>query len=179
MKKFLSLLALILMSISAFAEPLSYSEVIEVPGRTQTEIYGGIKQWVALNFRSANAVTQMDNPEQSILIVKGNFEYEYGSFFMSAYTGWVSFTLKFQAKDGRFKVTMTDFVHENKKGNAPDCSLGYVTDDEKSGQGGLNKLAHDKAWRDIKKKCRNRFESIVNSLKTFKGYNGIDEDDDW
>ena len=179
MKKILNLMAVILLSLPAYAEELSYSEVIEVEGKTKTEIYNGLKQWVALNFRSANAVTQMDDPVNCILIVKGNFEYEYGNFTMAAYTGWVSFTLKFQAKDGRFKVTMTDFVHENKKGNAKDCSLGYITTAEKSGKGGLNKAGHDKAWKDIKKKCQNKFDGIVSSLRSFKGYTGIDEDDDW
>ena len=155
LKKFILFFALMVSLFgSAQDKPLSYSEVIQVEGKNQAEIYGGLRQWVATAFVNGKAVTQMEDATTGTLILR-----------------------KHQLKDGRFRVEMSGLTHENDPGNAPDCSLGLITTAEKSGKGGINKGAHNKIWREIKNKSAEHFAEIVTSLKSLDNFNAEAEED--
>lgn len=169
-------LILSVLTVSAQDKPLTYAEVINVEGKNQSEIYGGLREWVATYYVNGKAVTQMEDAATGTIILKALFPYKKGGIY-SAYEGAVNYMLKLQAKDGRFRVEMSGINHENKPGNAKDCSLGTITTAEKCGKGGLNKAAHTKIWKDIKEKSKSEFDSLVETLKGLDNFNAEAEEE--
>jgi hypothetical protein len=90
-----------------------YTEVVQVPGTSQTELYTRAKLWFASTFKSAKAVVQADEKEVGVI---------QGSAFQSISVmalGMPSrvrlwYTVKMTLKDGRYKYEITDFqVQDN------------------------------------------------------------------
>ncbi|MDE5785354.1 MAG: DUF4468 domain-containing protein [Duncaniella sp.] len=179
MKKFISVLVLVItaLSVSAQVKPLTFSEVIQADGKSQAQIFGGLREWVATTFVSGKTVTQMEDPTTGTIILKAEFPFKKGGIY-SAYEGHVSYMLKLQAKDGRFRVEMSNISHENKPGNAQHCSLGLITTAEKSGKGGLDKGSHNKIWKEVKEKAQEQFNLLVSSLKS-ASLDGSSTEEDW
>lgn len=177
MKKIILLLTLFVsMMAAAQDKPLTFSEVIQVEGKSQAEIYGGLREWVATTYVNGKAVTQMEDASSGTIILKALFPFKKGGIY-SAYEGDVNYTLKLQAKDGRFRVEMSGITHENKPGRAADCSLGLITTAEKSGKGGINKGSHNKIWKEIKEKTAENFAELVASLKNITNFTAETEED--
>ncbi len=82
-----------------------FEGVINVPNKTDTEIYSLLKEWVVRNYNSPGNVIQMDNPEFSKLIVKGLFTYNLTTMGIS-FPNKAFYTIKFETKDGRFKYSI-------------------------------------------------------------------------
>lgn len=80
----------------------SFSEVIEVEGFTQDQLYTNANIWFVDAFRSANHVIQMNDKASGILMGKG-----YGKFItedgINSLHKDLYFTIKVQVKDGRYK----------------------------------------------------------------------------
>lgn len=177
MKKLITLLMLLVSLVAAAQDkPLAFSEVIQVEGKNQAEIFGGLREWVATNYVNGKAVTQMEDAATGTIILKALFPFKKGGIY-SAYEGDVNYTLKLQAKDGRFRVEMSSFVHDNKPGRAADCALGLITTAEKSGKGGMNKGSHNKIWKEVKEKANEQFADIVAMLKNITTFNAEPEED--
>ena len=84
-----------------------FSQVIPAEGHSVDDIYTAAKIYITEAFRSANDVIQMDDKDNGILIIKGWREQTPQSGFMRAFAGapyQVHFTMKIQARDGRYKV---------------------------------------------------------------------------
>jgi len=71
-----------------------YQEVVPVDGVTATDLYSRAKAWVALSYRSAKDVIQLDDPAVGRLIARGNFK-------VSVYAGeaWIQHTLTMEVLD--------------------------------------------------------------------------------
>lgn len=177
MKRFFLLFTLIA-SLVAYAQdkPLSYSEVIPVDGKTQAEIFGGLREWVATSYVSGKAVTQLEDATTGIIILKSFFPFEKGGVY-SSYTGTVDYMLKLQAKDGRYRVEMNQMVHSVRKGNYERSNLGLITTAEKINKGGLEKGANNKIWREIKDKSAAQFSKLVESLKNITTFAATEEEE--
>ncbi|MBP0902912.1 DUF4468 domain-containing protein [Mariniflexile gromovii] len=78
-----------------------YSKVINTPEMQQNELYVKLKEWLALNYKSANNVIQLDTKEK--IIVKGNF-----SYFSKTFNNDIVFahTLIFSIKDFKTKIEL-------------------------------------------------------------------------
>ncbi len=177
MKKLLLLLAMVV-AFSAYSQdrPLSFSEVIPVEGKTQAEIYGGLREWVATSYVNAKAVTQMEDAQSATIILKALFPFKKGGFYI-AYTGQVDYMIKLQAKDGRFRVEMSQMSHSVKPGNHAGSALGLLTTAEEYGKGGLSKGAHNKIWKQLKEKSKEQFDELTASLKQLKSFNASVEEE--
>jgi Domain of unknown function (DUF4468) with TBP-like fold len=64
------------------------------------------KEWIALNYKSANDVIQFEDKESSKIIIKGSFP---TNLFLKE--GWLEHTLVLDFKDGKFKYLYTDFSY--------------------------------------------------------------------
>ena len=110
MKQFTILLAFIATSLFSFGQDKSviiekmfsngeyvpYESVVEVPGKTKTEIYSAIKMWYGKTFKGAKEVIQSDVPGEVIVGV--------GNETKEGDTYWFEITTLI--KDGKFKTTV-------------------------------------------------------------------------
>ena len=162
-------------------EKLTFSKVIEVKDVDKTSIYISLRDWISTYYRDTQEVLQMDDKDAGIIIGKAIFLYSMNNLAYAAYEGKIWYSIKLQVKDGRFKVEMLNFVHENKKGNAPTCNLGLITIAENYTDKGVQKFFHNKVWKDIKVKSERESNSIFSDLeKLAASIQTVKEDsDDW
>lgn len=85
-------------------------QVFDAPGADKVEVFRAGRQWIAENFRSAKAVIEYEDAADGTIIGRGFIPYPCAN-------GWeclgkpdwkVPFTLKFEAKDERFRLTFSD-----------------------------------------------------------------------
>jgi len=99
--------------------PYSFKEIVNVDSTLKKDqLFSKAIEWFALTFKNSNAVLKMQDKENGVIIGKGSFlwSYEYPPKYVSnlpkpmpIYQSWVSFTIKINVKDGRFKYELLDF----------------------------------------------------------------------
>lgn len=82
------------------------TNIIQVDSIKKEDIFLKTKEWIALNYKSANDVIQFADKESSKIIVKGNF-----STGIYLKEGWIGHTLVIDIKDGKIRCSYTDFVY--------------------------------------------------------------------
>lgn len=91
------------------AEPLtSYQRIVDIPNVKQDVIYEQSRQWVARNFRSANAVIQYQDKDTGSIIGKGTSDIPCKGLSCFGSTQTLNFTLQIDAKDNRARISFTD-----------------------------------------------------------------------
>jgi len=107
MKKILILLVVFTTTFS-FSQTINkdgngYTEVVTVDSIKKTEIYNKLKEWIGINYKSANDVIQLDS--EGKIIAKGNFVV---SFNVAKYSFnyRISNNLIFGVREGRFKIDL-------------------------------------------------------------------------
>ena len=107
----------------------NYQRVFEMEGKTKSEIYPLLKTWIAINFVSANDITQLDDPENGKIIVKYIYITHQKQMGMS-YQAKTYNTATFDIKDNKFRCSISvtnvttgtsevpvyDAILKNKKG---------------------------------------------------------------
>ena len=90
-----------------------YTEVVQVLGASQAELYTRAKLWFASNFKSAKAVVQADEKEAGVVQGSAFQNISIMALGMPSHIRlW--YTVKMALKDGRYKYEITDFqVQEN------------------------------------------------------------------
>lgn len=105
-------------------ESFIIEEVIPVEGKTKDEIYEASWQYLVDNFKDSKSVIQMQDKSAGIIVGKGIITAVsvYNEFLVGPtnYYEKVSFTLKTQCKDGRFKVEIYNISYADVAGvNTP------------------------------------------------------------
>jgi len=136
----------------------SYHEVVKVDSISADELYSRAKPWIALTYKSANDVIQLDDQNAGRIIVKGNFEIIY-----YANQAWVNHTLTIDFKEGRYRYDLTSFVFDNGQWSAP-------LEDEKKFWGQKKKLH---------KQVSERANAIILALREAMQEASSSTDDDW
>src|SRR5262249_31951236 len=115
MKTYITLALSILLSTTIFGQTLqldSLSGKYQSQGILQMDtlkkdlLFAKAKEWITLNYKSANDVIQLADKESSKIIVKGNFK---TNMFMK--DGWISHTLVLDFKDGKMRYIYSDFTY--------------------------------------------------------------------
>lgn len=160
-------------------ERLSFSKVIQADSIDKTNIYLGVKEWFGLNFVSAKSVIDVDDKDAGLIIGSGNTQFS-KSFVYACYSGWLYYTIKVQCRDGRYKVDITNFRHEIKRGNSSGCELGLLTTAEKYNQGGTQKGANNKVWKELQVKAKDLADTFFDKFDNLDFSNiGEGNDSDW
>ena len=134
-----------------------YQEVVNLDSTiSKNEIYSKVKEWVAINYKQAKDVIQMDDKEAGKIIVKGNFPITY---YMNE--AWIYHTLTIEIKDGRYRYTLTDLIFENNQWSSP-------LEDKKKFWGQQKKL-----YTQVTENCDKIIASLKSSAMIEK------EDDNW
>jgi len=87
---------------------ITYQGVVEVSSVNKADLYVRALSWVAMAYKSANSVIQMQDKEAGQIIVKGVIN----ASGMGDYTGVVRHTLSIYIKDGKYKYVLTNFTHD-------------------------------------------------------------------
>lgn len=186
MKKIcLLLLSLIVISgvkAEEYGQPLTVDEVIQAPGKTASEIYTSVKVWFANAMRSAQHVIQYDDAATAHIIGKVSVPFEVGGMTWYMLSGHIDFTIDVQARDGRFRVRMYDFMHEanpNKYGDAWDEGRVYI-----NGPSAEVRPRHQRQNSEMQKRAADLLLPIIDTmLNTLEaaanGASANPADDDW
>jgi hypothetical protein len=86
------------------AEPVTYSEIVDVTGVSQSVLYTKANMWFVDAFRSARSVIQFSDKESGV--IKGKY---IGSRFMTGmYFCQISSTITVEVKEGKYQILFTD-----------------------------------------------------------------------
>ncbi len=160
MKKFIIVAVMTVFMVCANAqEPLSFEKVITVDSVSKNEIYSGLKSFYSMNYNS-KYVYELDDRETGIMIVNLITDYRKKGFAYVSYTGFIKFTIKIQVKDGRFKATVCNFIHDAAELNKPSqlglsksITLFGLIMNGPNNRKSINKPFDDKVWADLQQKC--------------------------
>ena len=108
-------------------EPYAASAVVEVPGVSADDLFRRAQGWMTSGFAAYRGETRTTDAANRALIGRGSFHYVSKIFMGSAATvGDVSFSVRVETKDGRYRVSISDFVHECTAPQRMDVFIGAV-----------------------------------------------------
>lgn len=132
---------------------IEYTDLVKVDSTlTSNELFTRAREWIAVTFKSANSVIQMEDKGSGIIIGKGNISIPKTSLQVGSI---VSFTIKIQVKNGRYKYWVNDLVHTSPYGN------GGGLENEKPAWGWA---MMKKAWVQIKDRASIAIPEFIASL---------------
>lgn len=148
----------------------NYTGVVQADSMSAKSLQSRAKLFVAEAFKSAKDVTQMDDPDGGIIMVKGTMAPVIKAPLLGHIEyGYVSFTIKIQVKDGRYKYTFSDFYHEAHEQNKG--SGGSLTNHKPACGTFIMTMGY---WRQIKAYTNGQvIEQIAHLQEKMKG--GKDE----
>jgi len=122
--KYLPLFILVILSPNLYAQEstrlpvnqsgmVEFTKVITVDSVTGKELYSRARLFVANSFRDSKEVTQLEDAESLTLVTKGLFPRLYTWPMNKNIGGNVRFKFTIQCKDGRFRYSVSDLVHED------------------------------------------------------------------
>jgi len=150
-----------------------YESVTKIDSVNAPDLYQRARAFMALTFKSANSVIQMDDKEAGIIIGKGNYDGIVSGIGKPQVYGPVNFTVTINIKDGRYKLTITDFYNDYAamKGYIPFGSFDFVDCKHKA-------LVNYKKYYD---EIRSKIPEFCNNFRTslFQAMKSPAKKDDW
>lgn len=183
MKKILFLMAALIFAFSASAKdntpgvPLECDTVLQAPDLTADQIYTKVKTWFANNMRSANNVIKLDDAANRHIIGKANLEFKVNNMTWSSLTGSIWFTIDIAARDGRFRIKLSDFKHEALRNGWTEGAV-YVNGPNPNIKG-LRKKQNSEMQKRAGKLCIENIAYIIASLQESMSENNSVDDGDW
>lgn len=179
-KLFLLTLVLLLSTFQSFAQgPMTYYKVIEATGKSAKDIYTLSKNWFIITYNTPKSVLQMDDPSSNMISGKAATKFSMNGIIYAAYEGWINYIIMIQSRDGRFRVEITNIVHENKPGNAPSCELGLIRDMPNQFTTGINKSFHNKVAEEIKSIMKQYADEIFINIEVYINSNETPANQEW
>lgn len=129
------------LEINSETGKLESTSIIAVDSVSKEELFSKVLSWIALNYRSANDVIQLQDKENGQIIAKAIFApLSGGMAFMSA---GARHTLIFDIKDSKVRMTYTNLIYTT---NGSD----YKSFDEKfAGKGKIVSLTETRIQQSI------------------------------
>lgn len=82
-----------------------YERIVAINDAAASELQSRARAWIAAAYDSSTAVTQLDDPTGGTILIKGEFSVP---VFISQLR--IGHTLKLEFKDGRYRVTLSEFT---------------------------------------------------------------------
>jgi hypothetical protein len=89
---------------------LRVEQVVQLPGKSQLQVYQGVKLWLAETFRSAKAVIELDDKQAGVVVGNGIIDYPCEGVMncVVGANGWrVAFSMRIEMKDQKARVTFS------------------------------------------------------------------------
>ena len=145
--------------------PITYSQIVDVPNMPKDQLYDKVKMWSASAFRSLKDVNQLDDKANGVFVAHATMPWKSNTFSMQCSTGHIDYEVKIRVKDNKFKFEITDFQHQARVGSMGACSLGFITDKEEYKTGMLGG-PYNKIWIQMKEDTKMLFNRLFSSLDT-------------
>ena len=98
------------MNIPVNKGSIIYTGVVNINGKSKTDLYKNAKQWFVDNFKRSNNVIQNQDKEEGLIIGKGTFPF-YASFGYGLSTTWYDrFTIKLECRDGKYRYSVYNMI---------------------------------------------------------------------
>lgn len=102
-------LILLFFFLPFFSLAQEYSEVVEVPGKSEGQLYSIAREWFAKSFISENNPLLMDDRISGKIIAKGSIHISESYGIAPVVVDWYpNFTIEVSFKDGRYKNEISD-----------------------------------------------------------------------
>ena len=158
--------------------PLVCDTVLQAPNLSAEHIYNNIKVWFANNMRSAKNVIQLDDAANKHIIGKANFEFKVNNFTWGSLTGVINFTIDIAAREGRYRVKLSDFTHEAFRDGWTE-GIVYVNGPNPNVKG-LRKKQNSEMQKRAAPLCFDNIASILVSLQeAMSGNSSSVVDEEW
>jgi len=96
---------------------VTYQGIIEIPGASMKELYGFAKKFIAETYKSSEAVIDMDDTLNGVVVVKASsavlrewLENKNGKVLRYNDVAFTKYQLIIEVKDEKLRFTMNDFV---------------------------------------------------------------------
>jgi len=137
---------------------ISYTEVITVnDSASKNELFSRAKSCFVHLFKNSKNVIQNEDKDSGIIIGKGNIKAYAKALGMTSDAGFVNFTITIACKDGRYKYTITDFVHEGTGSNMP--SGGNLENESV-------RIWTNKQWKSMKLQTDAEIKNLISLIKS-------------
>ena len=156
----------------SYPENWTYSNVVQVDSASASVLYHRAKETIANLFVSGKTVTDLDDPATYTIIIKPIMEIP-SSFAVYNCASYVSYTLKIECKDGRYKYTFSNYSHSVSIGEK--CGSGGSLILDKPACGSFNMMKS--SWNKIKDTANFKTIMLISSLK--KSMAGSAAKSDW
>jgi hypothetical protein len=158
-------------SINEKTGKISYEGIVKIDGASATDLYIKANEWFATTFNSASNVIQMQDKDAGKIIGKAAIEVENRGYP----NGVFDFTIKFTAKEGRYRYVLTDIAHD-KRGSALNGSGGAI-ENEKPACGSMTMFKSH--WNKLKEKAHNKLTALSKDLTNHMSATNNEAGDDW
>lgn len=182
MKKLLIAL-FVLMRLSSYSQeykPLTFQGVVEVENTSAQELHGKCLNWFAETFNDSNQILRSSSTDQ--LIAKPVIIYDPSVFNGSSRTrGTISYTIKVQFKDNKYRYTISNFYHHgNPKAKYGPIDIGELLDTEFCPHKikGTMKNWRNKIWNDLHANAKSTATMLIQNLKNEMSKK-TSNDNDW
>ncbi len=146
--------------------PYRFTEVIKVDSTLTAKIlHSNAKIWFTSVYKDPREVVILDDVDNGVLIGRGAFVYN-SKIFMggTGRSGWITYNVKIQSKDGRYKYEFYDFSHQGKN-----LSFGVIQNVDKfpelSGLYGGSEEYKLKVTKEVKDLIEQKTKGLIESLK--------------
>ena len=182
-KNFLLLLLCVVPFISFAQDVLTVDSVVTVPNKNADEIYSAISKWLATNVdvQSAQAVVTSDDEKRSTT-TKAVFKFEVKNMTWYAMSGVISCTVDVTARDGRYRIRFSNFVHDS---STPDQVTGtwdeglLYSEIPQGRTKGVRGRQHKEVYKRAGKRIQEWTDSQIAALTSYiNSFTNI-EDEDW
>lgn len=183
MKHFFLLSILFFTPLFGFSESLSFAKVLQIDNQSEEKVYNAAKMFVVDNFVSSNDVLQLDDSYNHIVVVKSRFNFvnqKTGAGF-SFMDGFIRFTLKIEIREGRYRVSVYDFIHQSTSLKYNDFwSLGLINKDGIADQSKCKDPRVKKTQEQLINSCSDFSNLLINKIdKYISDYFNSETEDDW
>jgi hypothetical protein len=143
--------------------PITFSKVFDVQNKPKEVLFSSLIQTLSVVFNSLKDILQVEDKNQGIIILKPKMKFDITGLGLTGYSGLMSYTLKIQVKDNKYKIDIMDLFYE---GNFqyPETKLGEFTDREKFAEKGYMVPQKNKVWTQLKDQVPVRFEGLIDSI---------------
>ena len=151
---------------------ITFTEVIQVKELSKDQLYSKANKWFSDNYKSSSAI-ELESEEAGKMESKGIFKV-YKIPGESDKAGGIYYKISVETRDGRYKYTITNFVH---KDHAHNVGSGGKLEREEP-LSGYAELPEE-VWGSIKDQAYEQTTVLIESLKKGMQYVKVEETEKW